>query len=97
MSCSLGNSNSYTILNATQLVATSTKHATDTLLLVDLQTSKAVELSLGLVDIPLNSIRKISNTKFVVLGSKSTSPSSLYVVDITKPSEKVLLDRKSVV
>ena len=91
MSCSLGNSNSYTILNATQIVATSTKHATDTLLLVDLQTSKAVELSLGLVDIPLNSIRKISNTKFVVLGSKSTSPSSLYLVDITKPSEKILL------
>ncbi|KAJ5662368.1 uncharacterized protein N7477_009984 [Penicillium maclennaniae] len=86
----LGN-NSYIILTPTQLVVTSTKLATDTLLLVDLQTSKALELSLGLVDIPLNSIRKISNTKFVVLGSTVTSPSALYLVDISKPSEKVLL------
>jgi dipeptidyl aminopeptidase/acylaminoacyl peptidase len=85
------NSNSYIILTPTQLVTTSTKFATDALLLVDLQTSKALELSLGLVDIPLNSIRKISNTKFVVMGSTARSPSALYLVDISKPSEKVLL------
>jgi dipeptidyl aminopeptidase/acylaminoacyl peptidase len=50
-----------------------------------------LELSLGLVDIPLNSIRKISNTKFVVIGSTMTSPSALYLVDISKPSEKLRL------
>jgi dipeptidyl aminopeptidase/acylaminoacyl peptidase len=60
-------------------------------LLVDLQTSKAVELPLGLVEIPRNSIRRISNTKFVGLGSEYTSPMALYLVDITKPSEKLLL------
>jgi dipeptidyl aminopeptidase/acylaminoacyl peptidase len=72
-------------------VVAATKLATDALLLVDLQTSKAVELPLGLVDIPMNSIRRISNTKFVVLGSEYISPSALYLVDITKPSEKTLL------
>jgi dipeptidyl aminopeptidase/acylaminoacyl peptidase len=89
------NSNSYIILTPTQLVITSTKLATDALLLVDLQTSKALDLSLGLVDIPLNSIRKISNTKFVVMGSTATSPSALYLVDISKTSEKVLLKSSS--
>jgi dipeptidyl aminopeptidase/acylaminoacyl peptidase len=84
-------SNSYIVLTATQLVVTFTKLATDGLLLVDLQTSKAAELPLGLVDIPMNSIRKVSNTKFAVLGSESISPSALYLVDITKPSEKLLL------
>lgn len=84
-------SNSYIILTPTQLVVTSTKFATDALLLVDLQTSRALAFSLDLVDIPLNSIRKISNTKFVVMGSTATSPSALYLVDISKPSEKVLL------
>ena len=72
-------------------MVTSTKFATDALLLVDLQTSEAVELPLGLVDIPMNSIRKISNTKFVVLGSEYISPLALYLVDVTKPSEKMLL------
>ncbi|KAJ5191726.1 uncharacterized protein N7498_010711 [Penicillium cinerascens] len=86
----LGN-NSYIILTPTQLVVSSTKLATDALLLIDLQTSKVLEFSLGLVDIPLNSIRKISSTEFVVIGSTVTSPSALYLVDISKPSEKVLL------
>lgn len=84
-------SNSYIFLTPTQLVITSTKLATDSLLLVDLQTSKVLEFSLGLVDIPMNSIRKISNTKFVVMGSTMTSPSALYLVDISRPSEKVHL------
>lgn len=65
--------------------------ATDGLLLVDFQTSKAHELPLGLIDIPMNAIRRVSDTKFVVLGCESTSPPALYLVDINKPSEKVLL------
>ena len=68
-----------------------TKLATDTLLIVDLITSKVAELPLGLVDIPMNSLRRISDTKFVVLGSESISPSALYLVDVRNPSEKTLL------
>ncbi|KAG0649649.1 Dipeptidyl aminopeptidase BIII [Hyphodiscus hymeniophilus] len=84
-------SNTYIILNSKQLVVTATKLATDSLLLVDIETSNSVELPLGLVNIPMNSIRRISDTKFVILGSEYISPSALYSVDVTKPSEKLLL------
>lgn len=76
-------------------MVTATKLAKDAVLLVDLRTSKAVELPLGLVDIPMNSIRRISDSEFVVLGSEYVSPPALYLVDVTKPSEKVLLKSSS--
>ena len=87
----IGRSNSYIILSPTQLVVTATRLATDSLLLVDITSSKVVELPLNLVDIPMSSIRRLSDTKFVVLGSEYISPSALYSVDITKPAEKLLL------
>jgi dipeptidyl aminopeptidase/acylaminoacyl peptidase len=82
-------------LTSNQLIVTTTKLAADGLLLVDLRTSEAIELPLGIVKIPNISIRRISDTQFVVLGSTYTAPEALYIVDVTKPAEKTLLKSSS--
>jgi dipeptidyl aminopeptidase/acylaminoacyl peptidase len=50
-----------------------------------------MELPLDLVQLSGCAIRRVSNSKFVVLGSELTTPTALYVVDINTPSKKTLL------
>jgi dipeptidyl aminopeptidase/acylaminoacyl peptidase len=72
-------------------VVSYTRLAKDGLLLVDIPTSTPVELPLELVQISGCAMRRVSSTKFVVLGSGLTTPSALYMVDINTHSKKTLL------
>jgi dipeptidyl aminopeptidase/acylaminoacyl peptidase len=68
-----------------------TRNAKDGLLLVDLLKSTALELPLGLVETAYCVMQRVSESKFVVLGSEATTPTALYLVDISKPASKILL------
>jgi dipeptidyl aminopeptidase/acylaminoacyl peptidase len=72
-----------------------TRNATNGILVYNIQTKTFKELPLGLVDIQKNCVSRVSDTKFAVIGATSTSPAGIYLVDITKPSEKVLLKSSS--
>jgi dipeptidyl aminopeptidase/acylaminoacyl peptidase len=85
----------YVPLNNNELVIAYTKNAFNGLLLYNVTKKSTVELNLGLVDIQHNALRRVSDTKFAALGGSATAPTALYLVDVTKPSEKVLLRSSS--
>jgi dipeptidyl aminopeptidase/acylaminoacyl peptidase len=59
--------------------------------LVDLLESTAHELPLALVETAYSVLQRVSETQFIILGSEVTTPTALYLVDITTPSSKTLL------
>lgn len=65
------------------------------LLLVGVASGHVIELDLGLIDIGRCAVRRVSDSKFVVIGAELTSPNALYLVDIKKPKEKLLLRSSS--
>lgn len=73
------------------LVITYNRDATNGLLLYDIAKNSVTELQIGLVTIDACALSKVSSTEFVVIGATLTAPEALYLVDITKPTEKKLL------
>jgi hypothetical protein len=76
-------------LNKEEIIITYTKEATNGILLYNIPKKSTKELPLGLVSI--FAISRVSDTQFAVVGGTRTTPDGLYLVDITKPSEKKLL------
>jgi dipeptidyl aminopeptidase/acylaminoacyl peptidase len=68
-----------------------TKNAIDGIALYDLTTKSFVELPVELVEMQKNCIRRVSDIEFALIAVAVDSPKSLYLVDVTKPSEKKLL------
>ncbi|KAL2059737.1 hypothetical protein VTL71DRAFT_10229 [Oculimacula yallundae] len=81
----------YLSMDENILVVTYTRDATNGLLLYDIAKGSVVELPTGLVTIDNCALSKVSNTEFVVIGATLTAPEALYLIDITKPTEKKLL------
>jgi len=78
-------------LNNDEIIITYTKEATNGILLYNIPKKSATELPLGLVSIFGPAVSRISDSQFAVIGGTKTTPVGLYVVDVTKPSEKKLL------
>jgi dipeptidyl aminopeptidase/acylaminoacyl peptidase len=78
-------------LNKNELILTYTKEAVNGVLLYNISKKSVTELPLGLVDIFGAAISRVSDTQFAVIGGTKTTPVGLYLVDVTKPSEKQLL------
>jgi dipeptidyl aminopeptidase/acylaminoacyl peptidase len=78
-------------LNKDELIITYTREATNGILLYNIPKKSATELPLGLVSIFSAAISRVSDTQFAVIGGTKTSPVGLYIVDVTKPTEKQLL------
>ncbi|CZS91258.1 related to dipeptidyl aminopeptidases/acylaminoacyl-peptidases [Rhynchosporium graminicola] len=81
----------YLSMDANTLVITYNKDATNGLLLYDIAKDYVTELPTGLVTIDQCALSKVSPTVFAVIGATLTSPEALYLIDITRPSEKKLL------
>ncbi|KAG9232224.1 Alpha/Beta hydrolase protein [Amylocarpus encephaloides] len=86
----MGNT-TYIQLSPKKLLITYCRNATDGLIVYDIPTQTVIELPLELVHIEFHGLARISDTSFAVLGSTAKTPPALYIVDITKPSEKKLL------
>lgn len=78
-------------LNENELIITYTKDATNGILLYNIPKRSVEELPLGIVSIFSSVIGRVSDTQFVVIGGTKTTPDGLYLVDVTKPTEKQLL------
>ncbi|KAG4438191.1 hypothetical protein IFR05_006315 [Cadophora sp. M221] len=81
----------YLSMNENTLIVTYNRDATNGLLLYDISKNSVVELPTGLVTIDQCALSRVSNTEFVVIGATFTAPEALYLIDITKPTEKKLL------
>jgi dipeptidyl aminopeptidase/acylaminoacyl peptidase len=77
------------------LVVTFTRNAITGLILYDIKNKTATELPTGLVKIQNNAVRRVSDTQFVVNSGTTNAPIGIYLIDITKPSEKKLLKSSS--
>jgi dipeptidyl aminopeptidase/acylaminoacyl peptidase len=85
------NSTTYVQLSAEKLVVTYCRDAVNGIIVYDIPTMKVTELPLELVYIEFHGLARVSDTEFAVIGSTAKTPVGLYLVDITKPSEKKLL------
>lgn len=65
------------------------RNATEGLLLHNIATKKTTELLTGLVSI--DKVTKVSSTEVAVIGGTLTSLPAVYLIDVTKPTEKKLL------
>lgn len=68
-----------------------THHGANGVLLYNLPTKEVTELPLGLVEVESSGVKRVSDTQFVIIGATTKAPTGLYLVDITKPTEKKLL------
>lgn len=82
-------------LNKDEILITYTKEASNGILLYNVLKKSGTELPLGLVNIFSAAISRVSETQFAVIGGTKTTPVGLYLVDVTKPSEKLLLKTSS--
>lgn len=78
-------------LNKNELIITYTKEATNGILLYNIPKKSATDLPLGLVSVFGTAVSRVSDTQFAVIGGTKTTPVGLYLVDVSKPSEKELL------
>ncbi|KAK2861100.1 hypothetical protein FQN49_004545 [Arthroderma sp. PD_2] len=92
----LGNS-TYAFLDERTLVIAYTKAGVSGIITYDITTHSVTELSLDLVHVEANGIRCISPTSFVVTGGTTKTPSSVYLVDTTKPREKKVLKSSAII
>lgn len=83
------------MLSANALLAVYNKNATSYLVLIDIGSEEYQELSLGLVAMEREAMRRISDTEFVTKGSTLTEPEAVYLVDVNKPTEKLLIKSSS--
>ncbi|KAI9745281.1 MAG: hypothetical protein M1818_001561 [Claussenomyces sp. TS43310] len=81
----------YIILNKDELVVTYTKYAKDGLLLVQKATRECTHIASELIQISPTTVRRVSDTQFVVVGATATAVAALYLIDVSRPAEKVLL------
>lgn len=88
-------STTYIQLSKEKWVITYCRNATNGLIVYDVPTKSVTEPPLELVDIAWQGLARMSDTEFTVIGSTPISPKGLYVVNITKPSEKILLKSSS--
>ncbi|TVY54291.1 Dipeptidyl aminopeptidase BIII [Lachnellula cervina] len=86
----LGNS-TYIQLSKDKLVIAYIRNGADGVLLYDMQTKEVVELPLGFVQVAFCGLRRVSDTHFAIIGATTKSATALYLVNITKPGEKLLL------
>lgn len=68
------------------LVVVYSKNGTNGLLVVDVHGKSSRKVFQELVDIPSNGLRRFSATSFVVIGSTTDTPQSIYYVDISDPT-----------
>jgi dipeptidyl aminopeptidase/acylaminoacyl peptidase len=83
-------------LNPATLVVSFTRDAVNGLLLVGITSEHVVELPTYLTDITGNAVRRISNTKFVVVAAGPVSPRGLYLVDLDTKDKKLLKSTTSI-
>jgi dipeptidyl aminopeptidase/acylaminoacyl peptidase len=89
-------SSTYIELNPGTLVVSYTRNATDGLILVAIVSGYIVHLPTDLVQIHHNSVRKITDSKFTIVGSKITSPTALYTFDIKLKKHELLRSTTSI-
>ena len=83
----------YIELSPSTLVVSYTKEAVDGVLLVGIASKQVIKLPLSLNTIHKSALRKVSESKFTIIGSDSTSSTALYLLDIGH--HKVTLLRSS--
>lgn len=81
----------YVPLDASTLAATYTRNASNRLIIIDTTQNSYSDPGLPLNDIRNEALARISDTKFVVIGSTATAPAALYLIDLEHPSEPQVL------
>lgn len=84
-------SSTYGFLDKNTLVAAYTKAGATGIIIYDITTNVATELPLDIVHVDFKGIRCISPTTFLVHGGTTKTPPALYLIDITRPKEKLVL------
>ena len=67
------------------------------LVLVGLVSEPYEDLQLPIIEMRSNAIRRVSDTTFAVIGSALRSPTALYLVDMSNPSNPVILKSSTAV
>lgn len=88
-------STTYIQLSKEKWLITYCREASNGLIVYDIPTDSVTELPLDLVDIAWRGLARMSDTEFAVIGSTPTTPRGLYVVNISKPTSKILLKSSS--
>lgn len=83
----------YVSLSKDKVAAIYTKNGTENLILIDINSDTFTDLQLEIVspDFFGNTIRRVSDTAFVVIGSKPKNPPALYHVDVQDSFKMTLL------
>jgi dipeptidyl aminopeptidase/acylaminoacyl peptidase len=84
-------SSTYDFLDESTLVIAYTNKGATGIIIYDSISKSVTELPLDIVHVDFNSIRAVSPTSFAVIGGTTKTPPALYLVDITRPSEKQIL------
>ncbi|KEF51277.1 uncharacterized protein A1O9_12627 [Exophiala aquamarina CBS 119918] len=88
---------SYALLEATKLVACYNRNGRWTIIEVDTDTFKWRDLGLPIVQIPINALKAVGDTSFVVIGSTSSLPNVATVVNVSHPGLGRVLRRSSTI
>ncbi|MCJ1251817.1 hypothetical protein MMC30_009055 [Trapelia coarctata] len=81
----------YASLTPNILIAAWTKDASETLVVIDLETSSYTFAPYPLVDIRFNAIARVTSTSFAIIGSMLTSPTALCYFDLADPFKSTVL------
>ncbi|KAJ9217262.1 hypothetical protein DTO166G4_1317 [Paecilomyces variotii] len=81
----------YASMTATTILAAVTIRAANRLVVIDLKTETFQFLDSDLIEIRFNALRKLTDTKFAIIGSTARFPNSLYELDLANPSYKRLI------
>ena len=82
-------------LNVDTLVATYTREAANRIIVIDLKTNSYIDPRLPFNNVQGNAIRRVSNTRSVIIASTPTAPKALYLVDLTSPSALKILAKSA--
>lgn len=78
-------------------VAAYNREGAEHLVLVGLVSEPYEDLQLPIIEMRSNAIRRVSDTTFAVIGSALRSPTALYLVDMSNPSNPVILKSSTAV
>ncbi|KAL1848396.1 hypothetical protein Plec18167_004821 [Paecilomyces lecythidis] len=81
----------YAPMTATTILAAITIQAANRLVVIDLKMETFQFLDSELIEIRFNALRKLTDTKFAVIGSTARFPQSLYELDLADPSHRRLI------
>ncbi|KAI9739283.1 MAG: hypothetical protein M1834_007496 [Cirrosporium novae-zelandiae] len=81
----------YVPLNLETVIAAYTRNATNGLVLIDLKSDTCTELHYPYVQIECKALRRVSNTKYALIGRTTLSPQELCLLDVSDPSSKAIL------